>query len=165
MPRYLATGSGPRVPSQALIMRHYLREKYRASLQAQPGKFRLCYSRDVYCSAGCIKRTQDSNGPVYVSAKQRVPNHPLCRRFTHTSPKSRSVPGHVAPVAVHQDASMTSPQQPPPPRSWGRDGVVSRFSFATVCLYGPGPPQLHRKLNRALLTGTMSAPQINFLRA
>ena len=150
-------------------MRYYLREQYQASHNApgqrpgiQTSQGNSDYASPGACSAaqGCITRTQDSNGPVCVSVKQRVPNHPLSRRFTHTSPQSRSVPGHVAPVAVRQDASMTSPQQPPPTR--GGEAVASPvLIFATVNLCGPGPPQNIRcKLNMALLTGTVSAPQI-----
>ena len=129
---YLASGSGPGVPNRALRMQHYLREQYQASHNApsqrpgiQTSQGNSDYASPGTCSAaqGRITRTQDSNGPVYVSVKQRVPNHPLSRRFTHTSPQSRSVPGHVAPVAVRQDASMTSPQQPPPTR--GGEAVAS----------------------------------------
>ena len=70
-------------------------------------------------------------------------------------PRSRGS-GRRAPGREY-DVTTTTPTT----RSWGRDGGVSRFSFATVYLYGPGPPQnIHRELNRALLTGTMSAPQI-----
>ena len=103
--------------------RHFSRKQYQAGhdvpgrhpgIQAQPGDFRLCYSRDVYCNSG-LHYAHPGGQWASISLRQAEGTSlPLWRKFTHTSPKSRSVPCHVTPVTVRQDAGRTSPRRPPP---------------------------------------------------